>query len=229
MPRHVILACAFLKEAKPLISHFKLKQKEPGVYSSEKTTLLLTGKGKINAAIAVQKAGKEGALFLNVGVAGHATHPLGATFLCHKVLDPLHTFYPQILHKTLFQSEVLHTVDTPTSTYDMPVLYDMEATGFFQAALQFSPLEYVHVIKVVSDNKAEPFTPSHVDALMHKTIPCIEECIRLVPHLDLAPDISEELATLEKHFSLSVTEKHKLKDILEKRALFEEPIRPLPL
>lgn len=227
MPRHTIIGCAYFKEAKPLIEHFSLKQTAPTLWEGETIDLILLGLGRASAAAAVERHGRTNALFLNVGVCGHKTHPVGSLFLIHKLHDSFHTFYPQILHKTSFQSASLTTVDTPTYAGD--TLYDMEGTAFFQTALHFSPLEYIHCVKIISDTETTPFDPKRVPSLMHMTLPLIEELREMVPHLEEGPDISTEYERLTQKYHFTATEKHTLKDQLEKKALFEREIRRLPV
>lgn len=100
--------------------------------------------------------------FLNVGIAGHGSLPLGEIFLVSKVSDDCtgKSFYPHPIvkkHRELPFSDLL-TVAKPSDCYQADLAYDMEASAFFETGRRFLNAEAVQSIKVVSDNADSDFT-----------------------------------------------------------------------
>ncbi len=122
--------------------------------------LIVTGLGKVAAAAAVvwlaAQTG-EPALWLNFGVCGHLERPVGDLVRAGRVTDTAidKSWYPMAigLWKGIDAVEVC-TVDQPCTDYpEARKCVEMEAAGFISAALRFTSVEWVQVIKVVSDNK----------------------------------------------------------------------------
>lgn len=112
-------------------------------------------------------AGEEGsaeAAWVNVGIAGHRTLPLGEVVLAHAVTDAASGrvwrlrpgFAPPC------PTAAVTTVDRPETSYPEDVVYEMEAAGFCAAATRFAGRELIRVIKVISDNAAA--SPRHLTA-----------------------------------------------------------------
>jgi len=161
----LVILTALHCEAKPLIAHFKLKVgsfKSPfPIYHNDKVYLGVSGIGKVNAAFAVSYLGKILEKYiicwLNVGIAGHRRVAINALFVADKVIDggTLKTYYPTHIDPLDMTTSTLCTVDKPETIFPDEYLYDMEASGFMQAALKFSTSELTHCVKIVSDNLFE--------------------------------------------------------------------------
>lgn len=179
------LITALYAEAKPVIAHFSLKKNNhyihSTVYENEQVTLLITGVGKLSAAIALtelltQKPPAKHDIICNVGIAACADKENSNTlFLCHSIMDAStkRTFYPDLLFSAPCHMASLVTVDQilseeqlvqqnnvpsatlsqngTSSTCQSPILYDMEAYGICQAALRHFTCEKMFFFKVVSD------------------------------------------------------------------------------
>jgi len=157
---YVALPC----EAKPLIEHFKLSKdlncRAFEIYSNEDICLTVTGIGKcaMAAGVAYTQAGVDAAgnpVMLNLGIAGHAEHPVGQAFLAGKLIDADSgkNYYPPLTYTSPCAIETIETGSRPQLTYAEPHLYDMEAAAFYQTAVRFTTGELTSVFKVVSDNR----------------------------------------------------------------------------
>jgi hypothetical protein len=129
-------------------------------FRSENASLVLSGVGKIAAAAAAAylhaRTGEEPvSVWLNVGVAGHRSRPVGDILMAHTVTDAAtgRRFYPTRLRAPIRDSGEVRTVEAPETEFDSEALYDMEASGFYPVALRFSTSELVQSLKIVSDNR----------------------------------------------------------------------------
>ena len=203
-------------EANPIIEYLKLHQaKQNGLfqhYENDNLTLTLSGVGQINMAAAViecfhlyppKKCG-----WLNIGIAGSRQHPIGAGFLIGKVVYKEKTWYPQILFDTPLPIAELETLDSISHQYSER-LCDMEASAFLDIASRLSIYEFIHSIKIVSDNPHSPqknITPYQISSLIESHLANIEHCISrlsaLQKTLPTLPDqnLFENL-TSQYHFS----------------------------
>ena len=162
--------CALQCEAEALIREFRLKEDKPSGlfrgYQSDcgRYSLIISGIGKLNAAAAVAwhhaRAGVAASpadVWLNIGVAGHRQHPIGAIYLAHKISDLQsgRRWYPQIMVKTDLDSAALITLEQASADY-RDALFDMEASGFYEMASRVGTAELIHSLKIVSDNAEQP-------------------------------------------------------------------------
>lgn len=154
-------------EAKPLISHYRLKRRQAeaafAIFDRDGISLTVSGIGKAATAAAVGYThvlyGKrKQAVWLNVGVAGHRGAPVGSVWLGHKITDAdsQRSWYPGICFRAHCGSAEIRTVARPETTYSADCLYDMEASSYVESASRFSTGELVHTIKVISDNRHTP-------------------------------------------------------------------------
>jgi len=176
--------CALPCEAQPLIQHFKLAELKQfdlfRIYQSKdkEISLTLSGVGKINTASAVSYhhaciKTNAGDAWLNIGVAGHANIAIGEARLVNKITDEhdKSTWYPQIVFKSPCESAALITLDKPSEDYQ-DVLFDMEASAFYQIAIRLGTAELIHCLKIVSDNTTQ--ASSKVTADTVKTLVSIK-------------------------------------------------------
>lgn len=164
---HVFIVCALACEAAPLISHYRLKgdsNRSPfSFYEGESFSLIISGVGRIQTAAAVgylQALSKHRShpIWINVGIAGHRTMTLGAGVLAHQIIDQAsgHTYYPQFVVDRPVTTGVIMSVDKPEQDYALDVVYDMEASAFWQIASKMTTAEFVHAYKIISDNQQSP-------------------------------------------------------------------------
>lgn len=168
----VLITVALHPEARPLITHFGLKQDTAShavpIFHRDDLFLTVSGVGRLKSAIATtyllsRISSFDDVILLNIGIAGHTQASdagaigLGDLFLVHKITEQAtgHTFYPDMLIQTKIAESVLTTVDRPLArSNDMEIesgLVDMEAAGFYQAAATFLAPHQIHCIKLVSD------------------------------------------------------------------------------
>lgn len=246
------LVVALKAEAAPLIEHYGLRARTPkglfALYESshenDGVALTVSGVGKTAAASAVAylhavTGEPQHAAWLNIGIAGHRDHPLGALLLAHKITDVAanrHWYPPKILSSKLMSQELL-CVDTPESGYNGSALYDMEAAGFYAAACRCSTAELVQCLKIVSDNAQSPAnTPGNplkardVEALVASQLPAIsgyaEALETLAQQLQSRQLPDDELQPYLQHWHFTVTQRHQLKALLQRRRALQ-PGQPL--
>lgn len=179
-------------EAKPLISHFKLKKETSiapfAVYTRGSMVLTVSGVGKAAMAAAVAYTfalfpTDSLAVMLNVGVAGHKDYELGALFAAEKIIDDdrRKSYYPAIVTDLPCLTQSITTVSQAQLHYKTESLYDMEASAFYETAVRFSSSELIQSLKVISDNEnnaIEQITPARVSAWIQAQVGEIEICIK---------------------------------------------------
>jgi hypothetical protein len=226
--------CALPFEAQPLIQHFKLTELKQfdlfRLYQSKdkNVTLTITGIGKINAASAVSYQHacintKPSDVWLNIGVAGHASIDIGEARLVNKITDEMDnaTWYPQIIFKSPCESTSSMTLNKPSTEYQ-DSLFDMEASAFYQLAIRLGTSELIHCFKVISDNTASPTSTVNADkvkTLIANHIKTIDNIIfELVPlSLELENINAEPKHYLDmlKKWRFTQTEKLQLSKLLQ--------------
>ncbi len=228
------------------------------LYIGDDVHLAVCGIGKLNAlsttsALAGIHAGNavmrgvtvsESAWF-NVGIAGHSRHEIGDAYLVHKVTDTVSmassfcdasvgvgkknkTYYPLWAGKWPCKSENLITVSEPVTDYLTQAIYDMEGSGFCEAAYRYSTLELVHVLKVISDNKIRPadlIDKAMVTRLIENQIPLIVSVIeglqQVSQELSALADNPPEYDFLLSQYRVSVSVQFQLKQLLRRWQLLE--------
>ena len=153
-------------EAEPLIRRYGLMPdgRNPfgGFVSADNTMkVILTGMGKTSAAAAVSYVvasdnvtGSD--VLVNVGTAAGGRNRDGA-YLINAVRDDDtgRVYYPDMLFNTGLPESAVTTVSTvatgETTSSDDSMLWEMEASGFCDAARLFMPPHRVALIKAVSD------------------------------------------------------------------------------
>lgn len=223
---HIITALP--AEARPLIAHFRLRDKRTDsgfpVYRNDGMALAVSGPGKVAAAAATASLAVSGtpratAAWLNIGIAGHATHAVGRGLLVHRISDRAtgKNWYPPQLIDTELPGGSLQTVDSPETGYAGDVLYDMEASGFYPVACRYATAELVQCFKVVSDNRqqaASAVTAQLCEQLITGQLDVIERLTQALAGLAAehaawhAPH--PELERLAGHWHFTVAQQHRL-------------------
>lgn len=217
------IICALGCEARPLIDHFRLKASKAikalklykgKAYDGKEICLAVCGVGGNAAAAAVGYLAASScsqSLWLNVGVAAHASCPIGSGFVVNKVTEAAsqRSFYPAISLLTKPRPTLpLISVSNPIAEPADSILYDMEAYPFFDAAMRFGSLEHIHLYKVVSDAGYDPkqkLTPSAVEQLISAHIEMIDELVTEV--YSLLPSVVElDLTSFTDSFHCTQTE-----------------------
>ena len=234
-PAHALVVVALPAEARPLIDHWRLKRDAdshafPLYCSSANSTtpvsLIVSGIGKQNTAAACAHLynGRKprSNVWLNTGIAGHASQALGTTLICHCCEDASsgRRHYPPLLFNSACDSTNLITVDHVSEHYPENAAVDMEASAYFQIATKYTTAELVQSIKVISDNTASGI--DHVDAnkasdWVSSAIPSIEHTIDQLRQLSSqlpAPDtpLPHPLSTLR----LTVSQRNQVITLLQR-------------
>ena len=222
-------------EANPLIVYFNLKKfvKKPfQIFKNENgIRLIISGMGAICASNAVKymwelnngdSSLKEG--WINVGIAGHRTLKLGTCFLANKISSKNtgEVYYPS-LDLNMKITKGLITVGRPEKLYAEDEAYDMEAAGFFKAALNCSEIELINIIKVISDNEAsslDNITEKLIDNLMLKTITHIEPVVSLLKKrlaiLNKGLVLDRECFDMVKSIHFTVSQRNQFKRLCQR-------------
>lgn len=165
----IYIAVALTVEAKPLMTYFKLKKdneiKKYQVFKNEEITLIITGSGIMQGAIAVTYVlgnldiGEED-IFVNLGICGAVKDrfSIGDIILCNKIINNCSkkNFYPDMLFKHKFKEGTLETffqvVDEKMEKEKIKgEIVDMEGAGVCEAASLFFSQHQINIIKIVSD------------------------------------------------------------------------------
>ena len=232
---HII--CALKPEARPLQEYFELRPLADtvSIYRNPQAriSLTLSGIGKSAAAAAVARTrdhfrADRTHAWLNLGIAGHASLPLGQAVIIKKVTDAGsgQTWFPSRVFTTALPAHDLLTLDQPGDKY-REELFDMECAGFFQAASGCATLELVSALKIISDNADQPMdgiNPDLVSRLMTQNLPVIEEIIQQLLALSkLQQHLNEpgpDYHAIIRHRHFTVSQRHQLQSLLRKwRAL----------
>ena len=151
-------------EARPLIDLFKLKKikdlKQAFIYANQNISLIISGIGKVNAAIGVTQTyyyynQKNNNIWINIGLAGHKYLKVGDICTINKITDneTKKIFFP-FVNKFKIQNQECLSVGKQRKNYSSKV-YDMESFGFYQSACKYSSKELLQIVKIISDNQFE--------------------------------------------------------------------------
>ncbi len=241
------LVVALPSEARPLVERFDLRPRDPAgplrTYEGRNIRLVVSGVGKLASAHAVgYLAGCTGAtrgdLWINVGIAGHANVPVGTVALVHRIEDAAirRAYYPVIAVSAPCPSFAVTCFDEPTTNYAGDALCDMESAGFFAAASRHQTHEFIHLLKVVSDNCAADI-PQLDRAAIGRLVASAADCLgtlidRLATlhratHADAA---ASDFAPMPARWRFSATQQAQLNDLHRRwRARFPAVPWPPPL
>ncbi len=231
------IVVALATESRPLIEHFGLTQ-DPAVvgfrvFRGDGIRLVVTGLGRVPCAAGVATLGALDArdseagmsAWLNVGIAGHASHEVGEGVHAVRILEAAtgRSWYPPRIVDLPGRGETLCTVDAPEAMYAEPYVYDMEASAFYATAVRYSTAEMVQVYKIVSDNRSngvETVSKRRVRETMMEHLDAVEQAAAVLSRL--ADEISatqprlEELEQMLQRWHFSVSQQHQLRALLRK-------------
>jgi nucleoside phosphorylase len=233
-----LLVTALHAEARPFIDHYRLKPVADcagfAVYTNEKTVLIISGMGKVNAAAAVGFASAKFQIdyYFNIGISGGLPiFEIGALVVPFKIIDfgNGRAYFPEPQIKgdfregTGFREGTLGTFDMPvTAAIEGVELYDMEASGFFEAATKFQAVSHVACLKIVSDHfDFSSLTKDSVTqsvALHVNTIAAYIEALSVQAYhseRDLSAEEQALLRQIGQARYLSVTQQHRLETLAQ--------------
>ncbi len=240
----IILITAIKPEASAVLAACPMKRlphNNLSVYESEDGhfRLLVTGSGKLNAAVAVTeyfslypKADTD--IFCNFGICGGTpSSVIGSGYLCAAITDcsTQKTLYPELYSHPfpeayLFTSDapVVHTDTSAKSHNNLPSLYDMEAYGIAFSLFRNVMPSRCFFYKIVSDlcdgsfpsaNEVTEMILPHLKGLLHFLS---EEAHRIACLVDSAKtqrsDFAEFFSSVSQTYPLSVSMERKLQALL---------------
>lgn len=179
----IFMCTAMYCEAEPFIKQLNLKKDFEShkfeIFKNDEITLIITGIGKIKAAVAVtylfsKYNTKNSDLFINIGVCGAKNEDMaiGTVFLCNKIIenDTKKTFYTEMIFRHSFEEASIETCSLVINNEETKLdgsLIDMEASAIYEAALVFLKTHQIFFIKVASDNlKSDRFSNDSISKLI---------------------------------------------------------------
>lgn len=161
------LILALPPEARPINRHLGLHRDQDQdrypLYRYRHISLVISGCGTQNAAAATtwlhQVHGlRHGDIWINMGIAGHHSHALGEAFLAGSIDDTTTGEHWELTTGDVLScpGERVVTVTEPDTGYSVDGLVEMEAAGFYRAALGCTAPDRIYCLKVVSDNRDSP-------------------------------------------------------------------------
>lgn len=220
----IALAC----EAKGIIHYYGMKpcggHGRAQFFASEGARLAITGTGALSSAIGTTALGSrypdKTATWFNLGICGHMNAPIGEAFIANRISSDSSQdrFYPQLPWKSAIKGIDLLTLSEPSTDYKPDQAFDMEGFGFYKAALAFTSTEFLHCIKVVSDNTAQPatahFDKEAISRMIEAQIPAVETLCAAIERTrprGIDSDWSRAYAHRAKdRFAFTATETHQL-------------------
>ncbi|MBQ9766798.1 MAG: hypothetical protein IJW37_01665 [Lachnospiraceae bacterium] len=237
----IILITAIAPEAEAVRTACSMRKTDHltfSLYEAENAALrlLVTGAGKLNAAMAVTEyltrySYSETDVFCNLGICGGASEPsVGDGFLCAGIteLSTGKSLYPELYahpfrEARLFTSDVPVTEPTVVSEGTLPALFDMEGYGVATALFRRVMPSRCFFYKVVSDGCNGQFpTPKEVTALLrlHLTplldfLKTKEQLLRsdFTERIDNAAAVSSLTGQLTADYPFSATMERKLEQL----------------
>lgn len=226
----VYLVVAHALEAKPIIELLGLKSVNDGGafrwYQTSGVSLVISGMGKINAAAAIAYlfavAKSDSAydpIWINVGIAGHKTLELGDATIIRKIIDPAigRSYYPLPIPSSLPSSDLV-TVDVPEQGYSQNAAFDMEGSAFWSIATKFSPIEFVQLLKVISDNPqhgiktlSKDRIENFMEELAAELQSLITELQKLASQHNCAVSLPHAYEAIAQRFNFTVTQSSQLR------------------
>ncbi|HEY5603069.1 MAG TPA: hypothetical protein VIM41_08185 [Gammaproteobacteria bacterium] len=227
------IVVALSEEARPFIQYYRLKRLHHRhafpVYGNDNIQLIVSGVGNLRAAVAtgylagIRDSGRTTA-WLNAGIAGCKSLPVGETVLAHKIIDTVsrQVFYPAICFDPPCKTGNIRTVPIPEIQYPCDNVYDMEAAGFFSAAMRFGTLELIHCLKIVSDNEASPIHRVSSSGVVHLVEQQMEVIAAIAAVLlDMAAALDrdskgdEEIEWISSRFHCTVAQQAQLRMLIQ--------------
>ena len=226
------IVVALPEEARPLIHYFKMQRwhdvRQFAIYRSDEIRLIVSGIGKLASATATGfLAGQQytdPSAWLNLGIAGGDAGVVGDIILANEIVDSVSRskYFPSVCFDLPVQLTRVITVQEQQTKYTADCVYDMEASGFFSAALRFSTAELIHSIKVISDNSisgVEMVSKEHVAEMIDRKLPVVGKVCNWL--LNIVGKLTDEYAGKDEYdkilakFHFTYTQQRKLKAILQ--------------
>lgn len=168
------IVTALKSEALPIIDFFNLLKNDDlkfKIFVNDKITIIISGIGKINSAIATTYLSPQpNDKIINIGICGGTNHKIGEIFQIKKIID-------KSSNKVVHIKNIANLNATTITCCDLPqndpkkfknTLIDMESFGFYEASCKFVEKENIQLIKIVSDKISDTIlTPKEVHNLIY--------------------------------------------------------------
>ncbi len=201
----LLICTALYAEARPLIDYYSLKKNTAitkfQVFQNGEIKLVITNTGSIAAAVAVSylcTLYPPGAsdFLINLGICGSGSkrNAVGSLFFINKITEEItnRSFYPDVLFRHPFKENNLITCNRIIRDTDFCMteeqtdfnLFDMEASGIYQAASYFYQPHQVSFLKIVSDYgiKDNP-TSGKITGLIEKNTKDVIEWLHILTNI----------------------------------------------
>ena len=209
-------------EARPLIHRYGLKpcgsHGRARFFSGDKARLVVSGVGELRSAIATTALAwrfpDSSAVWLNVGIAGHRDAAIGSGFIANRVSseNSKDVYFPQTVTRAPWPGIESRTLRAPTTNYQPNCLLEMEAYGFYSAALATATLEFIHVFKVASDNANHTTIKTLDKEAVSESIASHIERIEFFVQRTLENQVIEETSDWMKAVRLEIQSIHRLSE-----------------
>ncbi len=154
----IYIVTAIFSEAKALIEHFglqKVQTKPFLIFSNDNISLVVSGMGKVESAIATTYMCKDKKIdkLINIGVCGtnNKNKEIGSLYKIKSVID----VSSDKKYMISADGEALYCFDRIVKSSENiknNILIDMESVGFYKAAVKFVKKEDIRIYKIVSDH-----------------------------------------------------------------------------
>ena len=202
------------------------------IYTNSETrhALVISGVGTAKSAAAATYLKivcnvKSFAAWLNFGIAGYYSEPVGQLIQAVKVSDLVRnkTYFPGVRLTKILATASLYTVPQVEKAYLQPALFDMEAAGFCEITPSFCCNELIYVFKVVSDTPETPVktvSKKQIEKLIFQNTEKINELLIEILHIvenekNRLCTPKEVLRCLEL-YHFSATNRHKFLQVYRK-------------
>lgn len=232
MTVNVVVALA--TESRPLVEHFRLAEDRSAVgfrvFRGDGMRLVVTGMGRVACAAGVAALGERAAdpgvsAWLNIGIAGHASHRIGEGVHALSIIEAAtgRRWYPPQVLELPGRGETVCTVDSPETGYPDARVYDMEASAFYATALRYATGELIQVYKIISDNRdngVDTVDKHGVRASILRHLPAIETMVSGLS--GLADDVHATRPGIPEHehivtrWHFTVSQQHQLRELLRR-------------
>ena len=177
-------------EAKPIVDFYRMKKpaarKGFDLYLGDGNACIVSGIGRVAAARATDWAAslfpEKQTGWINLGIAGTSNAEIGSAFWVEQIIcQPSgRQYFPRALFDTGFDTARCQTLDGESQEYIDDLLFDMEASAFFDSASNFSGNESIHCIKIVSDNRERNLGRDKraISDMIHRHIEAIDRFAR---------------------------------------------------
>jgi hypothetical protein len=228
------LVVALAAESRPLIDHFRLSEDRSvsgfRVYGNGDIRLIVTGMGRVacaagTAVLGEARDGGAAAAWLNIGIAGHASHSVGEGVYGLSIVEAAtgRRWYPVQIVSLPGRGETVCTVDAPETGYRDPHVYDMEASAFYATALRYATGELIQVYKIISDNRArgvDTVDRGGIRRAVNEHIPAIEAMVESLSGLAGEAASSQprlpELDHILRRWHFTVSQQHRLRELMRR-------------